>query len=120
MARPHRYKADEVSKALKDAQGLVSVAARALGCRTQTIYNYMKKYKSVERARFESREQLLDLAEAKLFEQIKDGNMTGIIFALKTVGKHRGYVERREITGADGNAINIKTIEVTKTYEPSE
>jgi len=27
---------------------------------------------------------------------------------LKTLGKHRGYVERQEVTGADGGAVIVK------------
>jgi len=53
-------------------------------------------------------EILLDFAEAKLYDQIKNGNTTAIIFFLKTRGKKRGYVERQEITGADGLPNNIQ------------
>jgi len=37
-----------------------------------------------------------------LFENIRDGKTSETIFYLKTKGKNRGYVERQEITGADG------------------
>jgi hypothetical protein len=97
MGRSNRYTAEQVATALRSSQGLVSVAARKLECRTQTIYNYIKKYKSVEQARFDAREQMIDMAEVKLIEKIREGHLTAIIFALKTVGKNRGYVERREI-----------------------
>ena len=42
----------------------------------------------------EARESSVDLAESKLIEAIKNGNLTAIIFFLKTQGKSRGYVER--------------------------
>jgi hypothetical protein len=41
---------------------------------------------------------------------MKDGNMTAIIFYLKTQGKSRGYVERQEVTGADGKKLFEVTI----------
>jgi hypothetical protein len=68
-----------------------------LGCSRSTVDRYIAKYPTVNRAFTEERETLLDLAEFKLFEQISAGNMTAIIFALKTIGKARGYVERQEV-----------------------
>jgi hypothetical protein len=44
-----------------------------------------------------AKERFLDFLESKLVEQINGGNTTSIIFALKTKGKNRGYVERQEI-----------------------
>ena len=41
-------------------------------------------------------ESLLDFAESKLVEHINDGDITSLIFFLKTKGKKRGYVERSE------------------------
>lgn len=45
--------------------------------------------------------KLLDMYRRKsrneLIKQIKRGNMTAVIFYLKTKGKSRGYIERHEI-----------------------
>ena len=46
--------------------------------------------------------------ESKLFENIKDGKTAEMIFYLKSKGKKRGYVERQEITGADGMPTDFK------------
>lgn len=106
--KAHRQYTDaEIEKAVVKAAGMVSVAARALGCNTQTIYNRMKEVPAVRLAVENARDDLLDRAESKLLEQIEDGNITAIIFALKTQGKSRGYVERQEVTGVDGGALNI-------------
>jgi hypothetical protein len=43
--------------------------------------------------------------EDALVEKIKDKDTTAIIFACKTKLKKRGYVERQEITGADGKKV---------------
>jgi hypothetical protein len=40
-----------------------------------------------------------------LFKLIKEGNVAATIFYLKTQGKQRGYIERQEVTGADGAPI---------------
>lgn len=97
MGRKKQFTAEEVAQAVKKAQGFVTVAARALGCTSQTIHNYRKTYKVVAEAFDESRETHLDFAEGKLMQQIKAGNITGIIFYLKTQGRTRGYIERSQV-----------------------
>ena len=44
-------------------------------------------------------QQTLDLAETKLVQAIRDGNMTAIIFYLKTKGAARGYIEHHRHSG---------------------
>lgn len=46
----------------------------------------------------EIREGLIDEAESALRTQIREGNIAAIIFFLKTQAKHRGYVEKQEVT----------------------
>lgn len=87
--------------ALMKSGGLVHVAARVLGCAHTTLYARIKTSKAVAKALEEARNQNLDIAEAKLLELIRKGNVPSVIFYLKTVGKHRGYVERQEISVLD-------------------
>lgn len=102
-----KYTAAQVIEAIRGSRGIVSNAARKLGCSRKTIYNYIDRYATVAEALEEEREDLLDFVEDRLLREIDHGNMTAIIFYLKTRGKHRGYVERQEVTGADGGALNI-------------
>lgn len=44
------------------------------------------------------RERLVDLAEEKLKEKVNSGNLRAVMFTLRTVGKNRGYYERRDTT----------------------
>lgn len=94
--RQKRYTAADYAKAVTEAQGLISVAARRLGVTRSTIYSAIKKHASVREAVEDARERTTDLAEGKLFSKISDGDMTAIIFYLKTQAKNRGYVERQE------------------------
>ena len=95
-------------EALREKHGNLSAAARFLGCSRNTISRYIDTYSTVQAVADEERETLIDFAENQLFQQVKDGNITAIIFTLKTIGKHRGYVERQEVTGADGGAVMVK------------
>ena len=87
--------------------GNISSIARRLGVTRATAYSYKERWKTVEDAINDEREAMLDFTENQLFKQVQDGNITAIIFTLKTLGKNRGYVERREVTGKDGDPITI-------------
>jgi len=107
MAGVNGHTLEEVISAIKDSNGLLAAAARKLGVTRQTVYNYVKKYATVKQALEEARDTNLDYTEGKLMEAIKAGNVTAIMFLLKTLGKSRGYVERQELTGEGGGAINM-------------
>jgi len=66
---------------------------------------YIKDYPSVAEAATEARERMIDFAESKLYQNIKAGDNTAIIFYLKTQAKHRGYIERSELSGIGGEPI---------------
>ena len=114
MARPNGHTAADVAQAIRDTNGMVSAAARKLGVSRQTVYRYINQYVSVKEAVDDAREQLLDMTESKLFEAVKDGNVTAAMFVLKTVGRNRGYVERQELqhSGPGGKPVQIETIKV--------
>lgn len=99
-----KFTSTQIIEALREKHGNLSAAARFLGCDRHTIKRYINQYPTVKAVADEERETLIDFAENQLFQQVKDGNITAIIFTLKTIGKHRGYVERQEVTGADGGA----------------
>jgi hypothetical protein len=58
---------------------------------------------------------MVDVAESKLMAKIDAGDTTAIIFFLKTQGKGRGYVERQEVTGAEGNAIEVSWKQIVQS-----
>ena len=116
MARKKQYKVQEVVDALEAADGYVSKTASLLGCSTQTVYNYRDESPTVREAWENIREKRHDFVENALHKQIKDGNTTATIFYLKTQAKHRGYVERQELTGADGDSL-IQYVNVKRNDE---
>jgi hypothetical protein len=112
-------------EALAKTYGRVTDAARMVKIHRTTHYLWMDDDPEYKNAVDEMSDIALDFVESKLFELI-DGaqrevmtesgplmvketpNPTACIFYLKTKGKKRGYIERNEITGADGkDAVNI-------------
>jgi len=105
-----KYTSDKMINAIREKHGNLSAAARYLGCSRNTIARYIENYPTVKAVYDEERETLIDFAENQLFQQVKDGNITAIIFTLKTIGKSRGYVERQEVTGAEGGHIVVRLV----------
>lgn len=78
--------------------GNLSATATALGISRKTLYNWRRNNPDLEEILKDVDEALLDFTESKLLEAINEGNLTAIIFHLKTKGKSRGYIEGQEIT----------------------
>lgn len=110
MASKPRYTPAQVIAALQATKGLMFLAAKKLRCQYQTVKNYCDRYPEVQAVLEEERGAMVDLAEQKLLTSIRKGEAWGISLCLKTLGKHRGYVERQEVTGEDGKAFVIRVI----------
>lgn len=115
-----RYTAAQVAQALTTSKGLVYLAAKRLKCDAETVYNYCKRYPSVQAAREAQRGQMVDIAEQKLWESIQNGEAWGITLCLKTLGKDRGYVERQELGGEGGGAMILRVVYENAPIAPEE
>lgn len=102
-----KYTAKEMVDAITKAKGFASAAADLLGCGRSTVYRYIEQYTSVAEALKDARERTKDVAELKLLQRINEGSDTAIIFFLKTQAKDRGYIERQELSGPDGEPIRF-------------
>src|SRR5262245_55682098 len=112
MARPHRYRQIEVAEAVRASRGLVTLAARRLGCDRKTVLRYADRYPNVAEALEEARELQLDVSEARLFQAIEQGESWAIQFHLRTVGRHRGYSERHEVAVDGKLAVEAEAAEL--------
>jgi hypothetical protein len=98
-------------QAMKSSLGNISGSTDQVGINRNTHYNWMKSDPEYAQAIKDCLERSIDFAEASLMKNIQDGNTTATIFYLKTKGKNRGYIERQEITGADGTRMfEVKVI----------
>ena len=99
-----RYSQARVIDAIVQARGIKATAAANLKCSRQTITNYIDRYPAVKAAYQEARDATLDLAESKLIVLVEREEWPAIRFLLVTLGKDRGYTERREIQQIDAGA----------------
>jgi len=80
----------------------VTAACKASGITRTQLYAWRRNDPAFEAAFLEVDEQDLDFTESKLKKAIKNDQGWAICFHLKCKGKKRGWVERQEVTGADG------------------
>ena len=97
-----------VIEALKKTNANISIAAKALGVDRSSLYDFINKHSDIKQLVTDERESLVDVAESALKSAVVAKEAWAVCFTLKTIGKHRGYVERVEQTGANGGAIEIK------------
>ena len=80
----------------EEAAGNVSEACRASHISRQTYYHWVNNSDTFKEKAEEVIEGLYDFVEDALLKQVKNGNITAIIFFCKTKMKQRGYIERTE------------------------
>jgi predicted transcriptional regulator len=101
---------DEYAQALREAKGMVSIAARRLGVSRQAVNQRISKHPTLREARDDAREEMTDVAELRLYERIQAGEAWAVCFYLKTQGKERGYVERTEHTNTPGEDFRVAVV----------
>lgn len=104
-----------------DKNGNISAIARHFGVDRATIQRRVDESSGLQTALASAREGMIDTAESRLYKAIKEGKTPELIFFLKTQGKRRGYVERQEVTGADGGPVKVEGLDkaLNKVYGKS-
>lgn len=112
MSKQHRFDTikKEFPQVLEDCLGIVSTACKRLKVSRAWYYDQCENDSHFKKLCDDVHEVVIDVVEGHLHNQIKADNHISTIFFLKTRAKHRGYVERLETTGKDGDPIenNIK------------
>ncbi len=92
-------------EAMKKSLGIVSTACAEVGINRWTHYDWLKTDEEYKQEIDAISESVIDFAESKLHKLIDGGDVASTIFYLKTKGKKRGFVERTELTGNEGQPI---------------
>ena len=111
--------------ALEKSMGIVTNACSAVGINRTTHYEWYNTDEDYKNKVDSITDIAIDFAETKLHQKINGVKVAGtgtsilnpivydlppsdtaIIFFLKCKGKKRGYIERSEVTGADGTPLN--------------
>ena len=109
MPRTQRITDSQIAEALRKSNGYISHAAKILGVSHSAVSKRIRKSEKLQEILEEKRNEMIEFAENKLFELVKEGNITAIIFTLKTLGKDRGWTERQEIE-AKNASVQIKIL----------
>ncbi len=84
-------------EALEKSLGIVTSACKTVGIVRSTHYKWYAEDEQYKKEVDSIKDLVLDFAESQLHKQISEGNPTSTIFFLKTKGKERGYVEKKEL-----------------------
>jgi hypothetical protein len=82
---------------LESSLGVVTLACKKAGVSRTQHYFWLSNDEEYKRAVDDISEISVDFVESKLYENIKTGDTTSIIFFLKTKGRKRGYSEHQLI-----------------------
>ena len=115
--KSRHIKKASILKALEQSLGVVTVACKKSDIPRSTFYKWLKEDEDFAEEVKDIENIALDFAESHLHKQIEDNITSATIFYLKTKGKKRGYIERQEITGADGLPTNFQIEIIDKTED---
>ena len=112
MNKSEQLKKEQLLEALTKSLGIVSTACLSVGVSRTTYYKYYNDDEQFQSQVDDISDIAIDFAESQLFELIKGGNITAVIFYLKTKGKKRGYVEKQELDLGNNfpNNITVKVV----------
>ena len=111
---PAIYTEQEIIDAIRSCGGYLTHVAAALKCPVESLKKEIDRNKKLKLALMESKESCIDLAQSKLMERVKNGDLLAIMFYLKCQagwddrpGKKAGSSEDKplfiKITGISGN-----------------
>lgn len=98
----------EITKAmylekLIELDGNNRAAQQALGLSYNVYYSWRKTDPSFDKAVKEAMQKQIEFVESKFYEKLKEGNMSALIFFLKT----HGWNERKELKVESDSQIDI-------------
>jgi len=108
-------KLEDVERELIDARGNISHAARQLGCARYTVYTFIQRHPELQQVLKDQREAMIDTAENALVMAIEQMQGWAVCFALKCLGKERGYVETQQVQQSGSVEVIVRREDRTGT-----
>jgi phage terminase large subunit len=90
---------EQVLEQIRKYHGNLSAVAKAFHAGRGTIHKFVNMHPEVKIELFQVREAMLDAVENKFYNSTLAGNVTCMIFYLKTQGRSRGWIESRMLLG---------------------
>lgn len=113
-----KKKRAKIPELIANHRGNVSAIARELQMPRSSLHVIIHDDPTLKQLLADERERMLDNAEDKLGQAVDMGEAWAVCFTLKTQGKERGYSERQEITGANGQPIETVSTLIIQGVEP--
>jgi hypothetical protein len=95
---PEKITDYEIIMAARRAHGIIGFTARILGVDRSYLDERIHNSQKLKLVFANERENIIDIAEAKLFESVANNAPWAILFLLRTIGKRRGYTEEFNTT----------------------
>ena len=92
-----RYSDEQLSVLIERFDGNMSAMANAIGCYRYHLDLRLRDNPILVKIMNDSKEKKVDIAEASMMNNVKDGNFTASKFVLNTLGHSRGYTEKSEV-----------------------
>lgn len=112
MSERTKCTAEEVIEVIPGSAGVKTTIARRLGVSRHTVDSYLDRWSTVQQAYEDEVESVGDMAESKLYEAMKEGDLSSVRWYLARIRRGK-YTTRQEITGAEGEPIEIITRRVS-------
>lgn len=101
---------DDFIACMLETMGNISASCEKAHIARRTYYHWLEKDKKFAERVSEVTEGLVDFAESKLKQLMREGNPTAIIFYLKTKGKDRGYIEYKKVESENEIKVDLPKI----------
>lgn len=117
MGAPLRFTKEQVLEAIDGCGGIVLPVSRRLGCAWDSAKKFIDKWAETRQAFENERATFLDSCESVLVRNVQlalkaqaggdIADSSDAKWVVSRLGKERGWAERQEITGADGENIVV-------------
>jgi hypothetical protein len=92
-----KISSDLIAEALRKTRGNIARAADKIGITRSTLHSRINKEPALKTIVEECRERFLDDTEDVFQNKVLSGDTVSMLFALKTLGRKRGYDQDRDV-----------------------